>query len=461
MILSALRILVHVTTVVLVLNFSHSLALANPLTVAVFGSADHGDGLQSSSALCWLRFLHDDEKLEASQEILEASYPGNLKLWNNEKYFQTSQPICTTASAPTLVLDLRRGYMWSVTFSGTGTNPAVNFTRLAVDDWVRRLRFRGDRIDYFVARMLSAPKSSLVPACSAEGCAHYHELIIDEYPQLLANMALLVGSKTTELMPALIVARRGTAAPITPAANGALANWCRSLSLEFATSSTPATSDWILKCAVASAVQPITLGPARFLRFFQLPRICKNVVFDPASEQADLTANRDVAGAVITYFSSPAEAVVAGVPNFTATGCEPETTAYTTTIAWNASSMPLRTAPDAPPAEEGLCFTTDQIDRLVKPIQTTTFDAGGRMKQTRIGLRLTSAGGGLFSIVQSSIPDYDCTFGHAWSYSGGVDNLQKSGFHSIMCKPPGTGSSSNADTVRSKVALLSPLFLCK
>jgi len=462
MIQQALKVIACVAVLGLSFDYSYSLAFADaqaPLTVAVFGSSDNSDGLRGNSTLCWLRYLQGDEADDATPEILEATYPGDLKLWKDEAYFEKSSPSCRP-SAPSLVVDVRRGYMWSAAFSGSGADAKVTFTRLRVDDWVRRLRFRGDRTDYFAARILSAPSSPLVPTCSADGCAHYHEVIIDEYPQLLANMALLVGSKTTVLMPTLIVARRGTATPITLASNGVLASWCRSLSLEFAVSSTPTTSDWALKCIVASAVQPIVLSPARFLRFFQLPGICNNVVFDRVSDQTDLTASRAVSGAVVTYFSSAADALAAGVPNFSAAGCEPATTSYTTTIAWNASSMPLKMAPEAPPVEE-LCLTADQIDRLVKPIQTTTFDAGGRLKQTRIGLRLSSAGGGLFSIVQPSILNYDCALGYEWKYSGGVDNLQKNGFHSVTCKPSGLGSSPSADTVRSNVALLSPLSLCK
>jgi hypothetical protein len=431
-----------------------SWAFAEPgPTVAIFGAADGTDALRSTPTSCWIRYLQDGEAPDASEEVLEATYPGDLKLWDNAKYFEKVTPACTPG-VPSLVIDVRRGFMWSVSFAGA----KVNLTRLVVDDWVRRLKFRGDRLDYFVDRVSSSPTSSLVPACAASGCAHYHEAIIAEYPQLLANIALLVGGKTTELMPSLVVARRGTAAPIRLTKSGALATWCMSLSLEFATSGAPTASDWALKCAIASAVQPITLSPARFLRFFQLPGVCTNVVFDPAADQADLTASRAIAGAVVTYFAAAPDAVAAGVPAFRATGCAPSTTSYTTTIAWNASSMPLRTAPEAPPADE-LCLTPDQIDRLVKPIQTTTFDAGGVLKQTRISLRLTSAGGGLFSVVQRSIPDYECVFGDAWSYSGGVDNLRKMGFHSVTCRP--SGASPSAEVVRAKVALLSPLELCR
>lgn len=450
----SVRILVVVAAIV----YSSSAFAAPPVTVALFGAADATDALRGTPTSCWIRYLQDDEAPDASQDILEATYPGDLKLWNNEKYFERLTPACTPAP-PSFVIDVRRGYLWSVAFMGAGTGAKVSLTRLVVDDWVRRLKFRGDRLDYFVDRVASSsPSSPLVPACVASGCAHYHEAIIAEYPQLLANMALLVGGKTTDLMPSLIVARRGTAAPIRLTRTGALSSWCMSLSLEFATASTPAASDWALKCAIASAVQPITLSPARFLRFFQLPAICTNVVFEPVPDQTDLTASRAVAGAVVTYFPTPTDAQSSGVPAFRATGCAPATTSYTTTIAWSASSMPLRTAPEAPPSDE-LCLTPDQIDRLVKPIQTTTFDAGGVLKQTRISLRLTSAGGGLFSVVQRSIADYECVFGDAWSYAGGVDNLRKTGFHSVTCRP--SGASPSAEAVRAKVALLSPLELCR
>lgn len=457
-----LKAATRIAVVALLLCNLHSLSHANaqsPLTVAVFGSSDNGDGFKGNSGLCWIRYLDSDEADGATQEVLEATYPGNLKLWKDEKYFERSSPGCAI-STPSLVVDVRHAYMWTAAFTGTGSDANVTLSRVRVDDWVRRLRFRGDKADYFAARILSAPSSPLVPTCSTDGCAHYHEVLIDEYPQLIANMALLVGSKTTVLMPTLVVARRGTTTPISLTPSGVLSNWCRSLSLEFATGSMPSPSDWVLNCVTASAVQPVVLNPARFLRFFQLPAICSHVVFDLISNQTDLTASRDTAGAVVTYFSSAAEVVGAGVPSFSATGCEPATTSYSTTIAWNASSMPLKAAPEAPPVEE-LCFTADQIDRLVKPIQTTTFDAGGKLKQTRIGLRLSSAGGGLFSIVSPSIQSFNCTLEYEWKYSGGVDNLQKNGFHSVLCKPSGLGSSPSADTVRSNVALLSPLSLCK
>ncbi len=141
------------------------------LTVAVFGASDSTDGLRGTSASCWIRYVQDDEATDATQDILEATYPGDLRLWNNQKYFEKINPACT-ATAPSLVVDLRRGYMWSAEFSGSGAGAKVTLMRLVVDEWVRRLKFRGDRLDYFVDRISSAPTSPLVPACAAGGCAH-------------------------------------------------------------------------------------------------------------------------------------------------------------------------------------------------------------------------------------------------------------------------------------------------
>lgn len=429
-----------------------------PSTVIALFGADDLKGKLPGGAACWLRYVSDDESLTATTAQLEGVYPGLLRLWSDNQRFEPSDPACP-ATSPTYAVDIKRHNLWKIAYDGNGKDQRVTLASIKLEDWLAKVPSRVDKLIYFQDRLTSVdPVATAVPTCKT-ACSNYHNYLLGEYSSFVSNLVMLTGLSPTTLTPLAVLARSGRNAPVQIGPGAALASWCQSnLNLSYISSSgKSASTDWTLQCVPSPGTDALTIYIARPMRFFQLPTSCRKVQFVAANYQTDLTSGKSKSGAILTYLDDP-QAKSSSIPEFKAEGCTQATSSYTVTMALKVSDINVSASPDAPPVDE-LCFTSAQLDRLVKPIQTTTYDAEGSMKDTAIMLRLNSTPSALLSFVQRPLSaHYNCTYGGKWTYDGGTDKLQLSGYHSVSCAP--ADDSATPEGVIRLLKVLSPLDKC-